>query len=60
MNQTVQLTNAKLPASFMVDEKVVEQLLVKAQQAINDGKVKTASEYVSRLLASALENNNAV
>jgi Arc/MetJ-type ribon-helix-helix transcriptional regulator len=56
MNQTVQLTNAKLPASFMVDEKVVGQLLEKAQQAITSGKVKSASEYVNRLVTWALEN----
>lgn len=55
MNQTVQFTNAKLPASFMIDEDVVRRVLEKAQQAINDGKVKSASQYVNDLLAWAVD-----
>lgn len=56
MNQTVQFTNAKLPASFIIDEDVVRRVLERAQQAINDGKVKSASEYVNGLLAWAVDN----
>ncbi len=59
MNQTVHLTNARLPVSFMVDEFVVRQLLENAQKAVNNGEVKTASEYVSDLLKWALENDMA-
>ena len=52
---TVGFVGAKMPATFMVDDNVVIQLLEKAVEA---GKTKSepASNYVNRLLKWALDN----
>lgn len=52
---TVGFMSTKMPATFMVDDNVVVQLLEKAAEA---GKTRseTASQYVNRLLKWALEN----
>ena len=47
--------NAKMPATFMVDDDTVACLLEKAGEAAK-AKNESASKYVGRLLKWALEN----
>jgi len=52
---TVGFMNAKMPATFMVDDDTVACLLEKAGESAKL-KNESASKYVARLLKWALEN----